>query len=378
MYLDFYGFKEKPFSLLPDPEYLFLSTKHKAALAHMDFGLTDQTGFILITGDVGTGKTTLLKHLVRNLDEQIQVAMVFNTRVSSLELIQMILREFDLDENPKGKGQCYRALYDFLLDQYGQGNRCLLIIDEAQNLSPQTLEEVRMLSNLNEGKNNLLQVILAGQPALKIKLERKNLRQVAQRITIDFILEPLGPDETRDYILYRMGVAGREAGDDLFTPKVHEQIYQASQGIPRLINILCDGALVYGFADELKTIDADVIHEVLADKKIRGQFFGQMAMTEETPESGAIGSLTRRVEALSKRVEHLEKRFEEFQDQRKDETIHKLEKLLADETEAARNAIRECGQKDMIVKGLRRRIENLEQQLRAQWQDRAKQRTEEP
>jgi len=251
MYLTFYGFKEKPFNLLPDPDYLYLSSTHRAALNHLDYGLTDQTGFIVITGDMGTGKTILLKHLIRKLDESVQVALIFNTRVSSLELLEMILREYDLDESKKNKSRCYVELYAHFLDQYSRGNRCLLIIDEAQNLSPTGMEEIRMLSNLNAGKDNLLQIILAGQPALKLKLERKTMRQFSQRITMDFILEPLGEDETREYIVHRMEVAGRDNGNNLFTPESYHRIYRGSGGIPRLINILCDRALTYGFADEL-------------------------------------------------------------------------------------------------------------------------------
>lgn len=372
MYLSFYNFTEKPFNLFADPDYLFPSSKHKAALAHLDYGLTDQSGFVVITGDVGTGKTTLLKHLIRNLDEQVQVAMVFNTRVSPLELVQMILREFDLDENQKNKSQCYRVLYDFFLSQHALGNRCLLIIDEAQSLSHHTLEEIRMLSNLNEGKDNLLQIILAGQPMLKLKLERKGMRQFAQRVTMDFVLEPLEADETRDYILHRVRVAGRENGEGLYTPTAYERIYQASRGIPRLINILCDGALVYGFADELNTIDANVIDEVLNDKRIRGQFYGN-----EPAREGPAKALSRKHNALSRRVEALEQQFKEFQDKRNDQTIRKLESLLVEEKESSRQAIRECGQKDIIIKGLKQRVEKLEKHLRAQWKDRTKQPMEE-
>lgn len=372
MYLDFYGFKEKPFSLLPDPEYLFLSTKHKAALDHLDYGLTDQTGFIIITGDVGTGKTTLLKHLVRNLDERVKVAMIFNTRVGSLELVRMILREFELNENQGSKVRCYRSLYHFVARQYALGNYCLLIIDEAHNLSRQTLEEVRMLSNLNEGKNNLLQFILAGQPLLKVKLEREDMRQFVQRITMDFVLEPLGPNETRDYIVHRMRVAGRVDGGNLFTSQAHERIYQASRGIPRLINILCDGALVYGFADELKKIDAKVIGEVLEDKKIRGQFFREEPMAEEADKAPASSVVVRKVNALTKRVWLLEKQFKEFQDVKSDQTIQELEMLLAEESKRASKAIHECGQKDLIIRGFRERIKHLEERLKVQEHNRVK------
>lgn len=378
MYLDFYAFKSKPFSLLPDPDYLFLSSKHKAALEHLDYGLTDQTGFILIIGDVGTGKTTLLKYLVRNLDEHVQTALIFNTRVSSLELLRMVLREFDLDEDKKHKGQCYRTLYDFFLKQYALGNQCLLIIDEAQNLPPQTLEEVRMLSNLNEGDENLFQVILAGQPPLKIKLERKDMRQFVQRVTMDFVLEPLEENEIRDYIRHRMRKAGREERKDIFTLQAYERIYELTRGIPRLINVLCDGSLVYGFADGLREIDAGVINEVVKDKKIKGQFFENEPAAVLTVKGQTKGASVGKLSALSRRVEHLEKKFKELEDLKNDQTIQELEKLLAGQTERSRQAARECGEKDLIIKSLKQRIGQLEERLRTQWQDRAKQRTQEP
>lgn len=240
-----------------------------------------------------------------------------------------------------------------------------------------TLEEIRMLSNLNEGKDNLLQIILAGQPTLKLKLERKTMRQFAQRVTLDYVLEPLEADETRTYIVYRMRVAGREDGEDLFTPTAYERIYQVSRGIPRLINILCDGALVYGFADELNTIDADVINEVVNDKKIRGQFHGNEPAPQGPAKSPAPSTLSRKHNALSRRVKVLEQQFKEFQDKRNDQTIQKLENLLAEEKERTRRAILECGQKDVIIRGLKQRVDKPEKQLRAQWNDHTKQRTEE-
>jgi general secretion pathway protein A len=372
MYLDFYDLKSKPFSLLPDPNYLFLSSKHRAALAHLEHGLIDQTGFVLITGDVGTGKTTLLKYMIRSLDKRFQTAMIFNTRVSPLEFIQMILREFDLGENPRQRSQCYMALYDFLLKQYALGNRCLLIIDEAQNLSPHTLEEIRMLSNLNEEEEGMIQIIMAGQPSLKTKLERKDMKQFSQRITMDCILEPMAAEETRNYILHRLSVAGWAGGDDLFTPEAQKKIYDASRGVPRLINMLCDWALVYGFADERKRIDADIIGEVLSDRKIKGQFFVSKREEEAPPETRFLDMLVRKTDAISRRVELLEKTFIRFQDGTRDQAIQKLEQLLAEESKRAGEAIRECGQKDVIIEGLKRRVSALEDRLREIWQDRTK------
>jgi general secretion pathway protein A len=366
MYCSYYNFKEKPFNLLPDPDYLFLSSKHKSALNHLDYGLTDQTGFIIIIGDMGTGKTTLLKHMVRNLDESVQVAIVFNTNVSSLELMQMILREYDLGGNQQNKSQCYDKLYDFFLDQYALRNRCILIIDEAQNLSPTSMEEIRMLSNINIGRDNLVQIILAGQFPLKLKLEHKSMRQLAQRITMDFVIEPLGQDETREYILHRMKVAGRDNGDSLFTHETFEKIYQSSGGIPRLINILCDGALIYGFADKLTTIHANVIDEVLSEKKIKGQFYGNSPMQEKDTKERVPSNIARNLRIVSRRLQILEKQFADFQNEHYDHTIQKLEKLLDHEREKFKQVMYESGQKDVSIKVLKQRVAALAERIKKQ------------
>ena len=366
MYCSFYHFKEKPFNLLPDPDYLYLSSNHQSALNHLDYGLTDQTGFIIVIGDMGTGKTTLLKHLVRSLDESVQVAIVFNTNVSPLELMQMILREYDIGGDQSNKSTCYDALNDFFLDQYALRNRCLLIIDEAQNLSPTSMEEIRMLSNINVGKDNLVQIILAGQYPLKLKLERKSMRQLAQRITLDFVLEPLGQDETREYILHRMKVAGRDNGDSLFAKETFEKIYQNSGGIPRLINVLCDGALIYGFADKLNTIHPNVIDEVISEKKIKNQFYGNSHTREGDVKEQVPSTISRNIRDVSRRLEIMEKQFADFQNQHYEQTIQKLEKLLDLEREKFKQVMYESGQKDVSIKVLRQRVAELAERIKKQ------------
>jgi general secretion pathway protein A len=219
------------------------------------------------------------------------------------------------------------------------------------------MEEIRMLSNLNAGKDNLLQIILAGQPALK--LERKTMRHFAQRITMDFILEPLGDDETREYIVHRMGVAGRNSGDNLFTRQSYERIYRGSDGIPRLINILCDRALIYGFADELNTIDVCVIDEVMGDKKIKGQFYDTEQAREDALAGPSSATLSRKPNDVSRRLGTLERQFEEFQDKRNNGTIQRLEKLLNEERERYTRATQDCAQKDVTIKLLKQRIAQL-------------------
>jgi len=360
MYLDFYGFKEKPFNLFADPQYLYLSSKHWAALTHLEYGLTHQNGFVVITGDVGTGKTTLLRHVVRNLDDRMQVAMVLNTLVTPEELFQAILREFDIYDFGKTKGECYQMLCDYFLDQFSSGNRCLVFIDEAQNLSPTGMEEIRMLSNLNEGNDTLVQVILAGQPSLMLKLEHKQMRQFAQRVTTEFVLEPLEADEVSNYVIHRMNVAGRNSGNDLFTSEAYERIYRFSHGIPRLINILCDGSLVYGFADELATIGGTVIDEVVKDKKIKGQFFTEKPAAQAHGTSPAAPALAKKLNILGRRLEQLEAQVKEFRDNGNQHTVQELEKLLAAERERAARATRECGQRDMTIRMLKGRVDKLE------------------
>jgi type II secretory pathway predicted ATPase ExeA len=378
MYESFYSFTQKPFSLLPDPHYLFLSSKHKKALARLDHGFTDQSGFIIVTGDVGTGKTTLLKHMVRNLDARIQTAMIFNTQVNSFELLLMILREFDLADNQRHRAECYEALYDFFLEQYGWGNQCLIMIDEAQHLTAQTLEEIRMLSNLNEGNQKLFQVILAGQPSLKIKLERKHMKQFAQRVGIDFVLEPLDSSEIRGYICHRMKKAGRERDEELFASRAHARIYELTRGVPRLINILCDRALVYGFSGRLQEIDVNIIDRVLIEKNIKSRLHGSQPTHAVSEKAPATHPIVQKINTLCKRMLLLEEQFKKFQDNGNNRTIQKFEKLLTDETEKARQTIRESGQKDAVIKSLRHEIEHLKKRLRTQWQNRGKHRAEGP
>jgi general secretion pathway protein A len=289
-----------------------------------------------------------------------QVAMVFNTLVTPAELFQTILREFDIYDYRKTKGECYQMLCDYFLDQFSRGNRCLVFIDEAQNLTPTGMEEIRMLSNLNEGNDTLVQVILAGQPSLMLKLEHKHMRQFAQRVTTEFVLEPLEAEEVRNYVAHRMSVAGRNSNNGLFTPDAFQKIYRYSKGIPRLINILCDGALVYGYADELDFISGAVIDEVVKDKKIKGQFFTeQPAGQAPVKPPGPPGPATE-ARADSLRLDRLEAQFRELRDNGNGHTVQELEKLLAAERERADRATHECGQRDMTIRMLKSRVEKLE------------------
>ena len=265
MYEKFYGFRGKPFSLLPDPEFLYLSDKHRMALTLLEYGLWNQASFSVITGDIGAGKTTLIRHLLNQLDHDLVVGLISNTHPSFGELLHWILLAFNLDYNGKDRVGMYKVFVDFLIHEYGANRRTVLIIDEAQNMSHQALEELRMLSNVNADKDQVLQVILVGQPNLREHLRDPALEQFAQRIAVDYHLGPLSLEETRNYIHHRIEVAGGDP--NLFSDDACEVIFQNSGGIPRLINILCDTALVYGYAEQRAHIDAQLANDVVSDKQ---------------------------------------------------------------------------------------------------------------
>lgn len=269
MYEHFYGLKEKPFRLLADPSFLYLSKKHELALTYLEYGLSEQAGFIVITGEVGSGKTTLIKYLINKLDKRsIKTALIFNTNITPKEFLEIIVREWGLNCPNKDKTDLYDALNNFLIHEYTNRNSVVLIIDEAQNLSDATLEEIRMLSNLNDEKQPLLHIILLGQPNLRDRLNQKNLEQLRQRISVHYHLEPLDYEDTIGYVKHRLQKAGGQ-NSALFTPEAIESIYENSRGIPRIINIICDIALVYGFAEGLEQITKPIIENVI-EERIKG------------------------------------------------------------------------------------------------------------
>lgn len=273
MYENFYGLKEKPFQIVPNPEYLYMSPIHENALTYLEYGLMENVGFILLTGEVGTGKTTLVRHIMNQFESEKEIAVIFNTNVSPDELIRLILQSFELDPSLKGKTENIEVLYQFLIDRYARNKPVLLIIDEAQNLSDAAIEEIRMLSNLQGDDQNLIQVMLVGQPELKNRLQQPGHSPFAQRIAVNFFLSGLTEKETESYIFHRLKKAGGRPG--IFSPEAVQLIYQTSQGIPRTINLLCDTALVYGFGYEFETIDATVIEQVIKDR-------GGIGLTVET------------------------------------------------------------------------------------------------
>ena len=264
MYEKFYGLKEKPFQIVPNPAYLYKSPKHLNALTYLEYGLSENVGFILLTGEIGSGKTTLIQYILDKMGDDSEVAVIFNTNVSANQMLMMILSEFEIPSQNFDKAVALEQLNGFLIEKYAAKKKVLLIIDEAQNLSFEALEEVRMLSNLSVETQALIQIMLVGQPELIEKLQDPKLLQFSQRIAVNFHLEGLDRDETAEYINYRLNKAGGRNG--IFTPGAVDRIYRLSGGIPRSINLLCQAALVYGFADEVQAVDQTIIKQISEDK----------------------------------------------------------------------------------------------------------------
>lgn len=299
MYERFYHLRERPFSLSPDPEYLYPSRVHQEALDYLRYGLESQAGFIIVTGEIGSGKTTLLQTLLRNIDSQTTIGRVVNTILEPRELLESIMIDFGLDPNGHSKPLLLRDLAQYLVDQRMSGRLVLLVIDEAQNLSVGALEELRMLSNLETEKSKLLQILLVGQPNLREKLATQELEQLRQRITVSYHLPPLDAQETWKYINHRLRRAS--VGAPLEFPRDSTDLIHArSRGVPRIINVICDATLVFGYAEERHQIDRSLIGDVLAELESSGVLpsapgqaavrITEPAMVAPTPEAASLGS----------------------------------------------------------------------------------------
>jgi general secretion pathway protein A len=267
MYEAFYELRGKPFSILPDPDVIYWGRMHSMAFTMLEFGVMNNAGFTVITGEIGSGKTTLVRHLLKKLPTNISVGLISNSPQGRHELLQWIMmslnRPFDGDYPT-----LFKRLQEYLHGQYAGGRRTMLIIDEAQNLEPEALEHLRMISNINADQHQILQLVLVGQPQLRDLLQAPALHQFAQRISSDFHLQALGERDVINYITFRLqAVGGPPPPRALFTLEACARIATASGGIPRMINILCDTALVYGFARGEKTISAQLVDEVIADKQ---------------------------------------------------------------------------------------------------------------
>jgi len=267
MYCEFFGLTEKPFTITPNPHFIYLSRNHREAYAHLVYGIDTHAGFIALTGEVGTGKTTLLRTLLSQLDPgKYRSALIFNPCLSGEQLLASICREFCIEVEERNSFGYLDALNLFLLDQHTAGHTVVLVIDEAQNLAPAVLEQVRMISNLETEQDKLIQIILAGQPELDDVLARHDLRQLNQRITVRCRLTAMGLQDTTDYITHRLKTSGCRI-PDLFSKGAVKRIFRYSKGIPRLINVTCEQALVLAWTQESLAVSSAMIGQVIADAR---------------------------------------------------------------------------------------------------------------
>ncbi|MDD3029298.1 MAG: AAA family ATPase [Alphaproteobacteria bacterium] len=265
MYEAFYNLRGRPFSLLPDGDTLFPSKRHKRAMAILDYGVASHAGFIVISGEIGAGKTTIARHFLKTAGSDLTVGIVTNPSVSAGRLFDWITFAFGIRVAGDRKDTAlYGAIVDFLVEKYGQGKRVVLIVDEAQNLTPKMLEDLRMLSNVNNEQDLLLQIVLVGQPEMLETLRKPELRQLVQRIVVHCHLDSLTPSETAAYIRYRLSLVGGQ--EKLFGDEACAAIHYFTGGVPRLINLLCDQALVYGFSEDLSVIPLPIVADVAMDR----------------------------------------------------------------------------------------------------------------
>ncbi|MGD8837621.1 MAG: AAA family ATPase [Desulfobacteraceae bacterium] len=323
MYESFFGLKEKPFNLLPDPDYLYMSSGHENIFTHLEYAIGENKGFVVITGEVGSGKTTLINYLISKSLMGVEVGLINNTYIAPNQVIKSICREFELDTDGLDRDEMLDRFHEFLIDNYSKNKRVILIFDEAQNLSIKTLEEIRMLSNLEAEKHHLIQIILSGQPELRAKLQDKRLKQFVQRITVYCHLSGLSRAEVHKYIKFRLTIGGAKV-PDIFVDSAIGLIATYSKGIPRVINLVCDAALVYGYADNKKEITKEIIEEVIRERNDGGILTEKndseqidhpiVADPPEVQEGAAL-----RIEALEARIQNLETMFKSV-----DKRLHSL------------------------------------------------------
>ena len=340
MYRQFFGLKKRPFILTPDPEFLYLSKVHDLAITHLEYGIVQNAGFLALTGEVGAGKTTLLKYLFDKVKDSLDIAMLFNTNLNPKAFLEMLVREFELKAPSSAKTDLFDTLAQYFIQQYSKGSRCVIIVDEAQNLPDETFEELRMLSNLEADNEFMVQIILVGQPQLRDRLLQPSLSQLAQRISVHFHLTALQPAEVSDYIEHRLKVAGYSGQSPLFDQESVKHIAKISKGIPRIINSVCDACLTYAFADDIRQVNKAIVEKVIEDNDLLQIFIGQGPEQPQTQPVAAPALLaqSREIEALrdalvrvAGQVEALAKRVEALESGQNNRVIGVLEGMLAKE-----------------------------------------------
>lgn len=281
MYFNYFGFKEAPFNLTPNSRFFFESEKHSEALSTLLYAIKERKGFVVVSGNIGSGKTTVCRTLLNQLDPNTKTALITNTHISGKDLLTSVLEEFEVDYTPGSKSRLIAQLNDYLIEELRMDNNVVLIIDEAQNLKPSVLEEVRMLSNLETENEKLIQILFLGQPELRQKLALPRLEQLRQRIAVYYHLTPLNREDTMQYIRYRLHVAS-DSDREYFTPEALELVYRFSKGTPRLINQICDSALLTGYIREVTEINATLMMEVINESPM--VVIGEESRQSETEE----------------------------------------------------------------------------------------------
>ncbi|MGA2389756.1 MAG: AAA family ATPase [Candidatus Sulfotelmatobacter sp.] len=306
MYKEFYGLRANPFNVNPDPRYLFLTRHTEEALACLTYGIQSRKGFVLLTGEVGTGKTTLINKLLEWLRlQQVATAFVFNSRLNTTQFLDYMMADFGIPCDSKSKSQILLRLYNWLLDRYRAGETAVLIVDEAQNLTDEVLEEIRMLTNLETFTEKLLQIVLVGQPELEQKLKQPQLRQLRQRLTLRARTHSLSLEETKAYIEQRLRIAGAN-GEQIFDPQAVVEIHRCANGIPRVINLLCEHCLVSAFVDQQRLIGPGVVETVARDFDLGDNLIAASVAAPEREKLDLVETL-RSLASLANRLQEEEK-----------------------------------------------------------------------
>jgi len=317
MYKDFFGLRANPFNVNPDPRYLFLTRHTEEALACLTYGIQSRKGFVLLTGEVGTGKTTLINKLLEWLRlQQVATAFMFNSRMNVPQFLDYMMTDFGIACDSRAKSQVLLRLYNWLLDRYRAGETAVLIIDEAQNLSDEVLEEIRMMTNLETFTEKLMQIVLVGQPELEQRLKQPHLRQLRQRLTLRAKTHPLSLEETKAYVTQRLRIAGSN-GQQIFDPEAVLAIHSYAQGIPRVVNLLCEHCLVSAFVDQQKLVRANVVDSVARDFDLSDNNTSQLTGTPPPPNGAEKFDLVEALKTLASLADRLRQSEQHLPKERK-------------------------------------------------------------